>query len=747
MELVQFLEGHESWKGYLASRTLVGHVESLLHAPDDGPSQAASRAARLQIRLTSDDFQLALDGGLGAAPADAKTHGSEEASAAYSTFEIGIEKLAGGLDHLNADFHILLGDLMWKHEMERESLATALSDIRVEEFEREARAYRRRAERAYFNCWYEEALADFLEAEKRNYPDFSVHRSIGSISLYHAVDLDRALEYFSKAAKYAQPCDAAQAAEAHYFAGVVCAIQKKFDDGFERLQQSLSLNPHLFEAQYQKACLAALLGETSIAVECLERAVQGDARYYERARRSRAFERARPRVEALFADQVEAAQERFAALRREAESLSPYVIVKPEKRERISALLHDIEEQLSRAVTYRSVAAALEAVSQAQAELQNIYDLFFKKHEVEGYDYIRSIAFSPDGRLLATGFLYEGIKVWEVDSAVKVRALKGHTSRVNSLAFSPNNGWLASGSRDRTIRLWDIDAGRELRSLDRHDSEVRAVAFSPDGEWLASGGADGAARLWRAVTGNEVQTFMGHRHCVTSVAFAPAGEWLATGSLDAQVKLWDVATGREAQTFAGHTKGIESVAFSPDGRYLASGGADKVVRVWDMRSGREAKVLTGHWGVITSVAFSPNGDLVVAGSLGRTVRIWKLATGREIKTLWHPDISYNPVAFSPRGHWLAFANHQVHLWLKTVLTEEQYSQVKAGEERAALMKLEAESLALDHAGIHWLDDEKDDDEEAALDARARTRGKCRICEAPLTFFERFTRKRYCKVHR
>ena len=746
MELVNFLQARQSWEAYLNSRSVMGHLEG--GAPDPA-ARAGQPSGALRVRLHPSDHRLALEAGLGAMRADdpAVPPGPEDPEGRGCFVEIGLDRLAGGLDHLNADFHILLGDLLWKHEMERESLVAALQEVRVEEFESQARAYRKRAERAYFNGWYQEALNDFLEAEKRNYPDFSVQRSIASIYLYHVVDLDRALEYFSKAAKYAQPCDASQAAEAHYFAGVVCAIQNRLREALERMDSSLALNPHLYEARYQKACLAALLGETAMALESLKMAIKGDPRYYERTRHSRAFDGARRQVEALLGEQIELVQDRFAALKEEAELLSPYVIARPEKRENITALLRQIEAQLAEAHTYQSVTSVMETVTVTQTELRSIYDLFFKKHEMEAYDYIRSIAFSPDGRLLATGFLCEGIKVWEVDSAIKTRWLKGHTSRVNSLAFSPYNDWLASGSRDRTVRLWDIEGGRELRALEKHDSEVRAVVFSPDGEWLASGGNDRTARLWRVVTGNEVQTFTGHSHYVTSVAFSPDGVILATGSLDTRVKLWDVATGREVQTLAGHTKGVESIAFSPDGRWLASGGADKLVRIWDMGTGRESQVLSGHWGVITSVAFSPNGDLVVAGTLGRTVRIWKLATGQEIKTLWHPDISYNPVAFSPKGHWLAFGNHQIQLWLKTVLTEEQYDEVKAGEERALLMKLEAEANALERAGIRWLDDENDSAEEAALAARRRTKGKCRVCKTPLTFLERFTRKRYCRLHR
>lgn len=744
MELVHFLEARQSWETYLNSRALFAHQAD---------------AGALHIRLSAADYQLALDAGLGAVRATNKITSNAANNAANNTannikdeadgvITLSLEQLARGLDYLNADFHILLGDLLWKHELESAALAAALQEVRVEEFESQARAFRQRAERAYVNCWHEEALADFREAAERNYPDFSVHRSIGSILLYHLVDLRGAYDAFAKAAKYAQPCDATQAAEANYFAAIVCALQQQFDESFERLQQSLLLNPHLYEAHYQKACLAAMVGETQVAVESLEAAIEGDARYCQRARLNGAFDGARGDVEALLAARLELARERFAALKEEAARLTPFVIARPEKRENLAALLVDIEARLEAAATYQATAQILENIALTQTELHSLYDLFFKKHEVESYDYIRALAFSPDGRLMATGFLYEGIKIWETDSALKVRALKGHTSRVNALAFSPNNGWLASGSRDHTVRLWDIDAGRELRALDQHQSEVRAVAFSPDGEWLASGGNDRRLRLWRAVTGNEVQVFRGHSHFVTSVAFSPDGKWLASASLDTRIKLWDVASGREVLTLAGHSKGIEAIAFSPDGRLLASGGGDRVVRVWDLESGSEHKRLLGHWGIVTSVAFSPDGDLVVAGSLGRTVRIWKLQTGREIKTLWHPDISYNPVAFSPQGHWLAFGNHQIHLWLKTVLTESQYEQVCAGEQRALLMKLmKQESEALSPTGIRWLDDERDEAVAASALAEARTKGRCRVCETPLTFFERLTRKRYCVLHR
>lgn len=144
-----------------------------------------------------------------------------EASSSYQHLR------ADGLEHLRADFDLLSGDEVWKSVLSQEPINSLLEEVRLPEFEREARAYRTRAERAYLNGWYEEALNDFLEAAQRNYPDYSVHRSIASLYLYHIIDLPKALEYFRRAAKYSRPGDPGQSAVAHYFAGIVCALDQK----------------------------------------------------------------------------------------------------------------------------------------------------------------------------------------------------------------------------------------------------------------------------------------------------------------------------------------------------------------------------------------------------------------------------------------------------------------------------------------------------------------------------------------
>ena len=742
MGLAAVYLGNKSWTDYISDRDCLGAFGKAMEQQAASLEDSLAVRGAMQVALSHQDYQVAVESGLGALGARM----SDEADESPCSIEFGYQKLAGGLDQLNADFNFLLGDVIWKLEMHEETLSNLLHEIRLAEFEREARAFRSRAEKAYLNGWYEEALADFLEAEKRNYPDFGVLRSIANICLYHLINLSNSLEYFRKAAKYSRPSDARQSAEAHYFAGVVCALQQQFKEGIEHLSEAIALNPALFEAHYQKACLAAMLGEAGAAVASLEIAIKGDPRYYERAKSDEVFDTVRLEVQALLDRLMQPVQAKLAEVTRDASMLKRYVIATPEKRQTLSGMFQNVEHRLAAANTYRSGIQFMETLSQVQQDLRGIYDLFYKRYDIGTRDYVRSVAISPDGRLLASGFLYEGIKVWEVDSGVHLRSLRGHTASVNSIAFSPDSQWLVSGSRDRTIKLWDVYGGHEIRTLDADDcGEVRAVTFSPDGAWLASGSTDSSVRLWRVITGGEVQAMEGHEGPVTSTVFSPDGRYIASGSLDRTIKLWDANTGRELKNFEGHTAGVASLAYSPDGRLLVSGGEDKMVRIWDVGTAREIRTLTGHINDVTSVAFSPNGQLVAGGSLGQTIRIWNLSTGRLVKTLWFSEISWHPVAFSPKGQWMALASRDVQLWLKALLTEEEYAEVKAGEERGMLMRQEAESLAMELAELKRY--EKEEAAQEIVRAQRRSAGECEVCGVRLPFLRRTIRSPRCKAHR
>jgi len=277
---------------------------------------------------------------------------------------------------------------------------------------------------------------------------------------------------------------------------------------------------------------------------------------------------------------------------------------------------------------------------------------------------VKTVAFCPDGKTLASSSRDKTIRLWDVASGKEIRTLTGHSRGVNSVAFCPDGKTLASGSRDNTIRLWDVLSGKEIRTLTGHSNEVQSVAFCPDGKILASGSWDKTIRLWDVTSGKEIRTLTGHSELVNSVAFCPDGKILASGSWDKTIRLWDVFTGKEIRTITGHSETVYSVAFCPDGKILASGSSDNTIRLWDVShvaSGKEIRTLTGYSNDVTSVAFSPDGKTLASGSWDKTIRLWDVSTGKDIQTLnGHSDAVYS-VAFCPDGKTLASGS-----WDKTI---------------------------------------------------------------------------------
>jgi uncharacterized protein with WD repeat len=248
-------------------------------------------------------------------------------------------------------------------------------------------------------------------------------------------------------------------------------------------------------------------------------------------------------------------------------------------------------------------------------------------------DSVGPVVYSPDGRYLAGGSASDNFstfatvitnKIWEVATGKELRILTGHSYWVYSVAYSPDGRYLASGSADKTIKIWEVATGKELRTLTGHSNWVLSVAYSPDGRYLASGSKDNTIKIWEVATGKELRTLTGHSSFVRSVVYSPDGRYLASGSSDDTIKIWEVATGKELRTLTGHSGIVWSVVYSPDGRYIASGSGDKTIKIWEVATGQELCTLTGHSGGVISVAYSPDGRYLASGSVDKTIKIWRV---------------------------------------------------------------------------------------------------------------------------
>lgn len=273
---------------------------------------------------------------------------------------------------------------------------------------------------------------------------------------------------------------------------------------------------------------------------------------------------------------------------------------------------------------------------------------------------VTDIAFSPDGRFLATASNDRTARLWDVGTGVELKVLRGHWSTVSSIAFSPDGRFLATASSDGTTRIWDPVFGRQRMILVEEwapNTAVLAVFFSPDGRSIVTS-TGLTATLWDVETGRVLRKLDVIGEYVTSFATSPDGRMIATGSdHKGAVRIWDTATERELKVLEGPGSRVFRTAFSPDARFLATASADGIARLWDVETGRLLKkleVARDHPDEVTDIAFSPDGRLLATTSLEGTSRIWDVETGWHLKVMKGRDLfDTTSVAFSPDGRMIA----------------------------------------------------------------------------------------------
>jgi WD40 repeat protein len=241
---------------------------------------------------------------------------------------------------------------------------------------------------------------------------------------------------------------------------------------------------------------------------------------------------------------------------------------------------------------------------------------------------VRSLAFSPDGRILAIGGPGRVVRLVDVSSASELEPVEtDDEDNASQVAISPDGRYLAVGGTGGMVTIWERESRRRLGDLAGHDS-ITALGFAPDGSTLAAGDVSGRVRLWtipgRMVRMTLVATASGHGG--TALAFSPDGTILATvAKIDAGVRLWDPSDGRLRGTIPRTSACVRALAFSPDGALLAIAQADGRAALWDIAEGRElARVRANEWG-LQSVAFSADGRSFATGGTDGHVRLWDLA--------------------------------------------------------------------------------------------------------------------------
>jgi WD40 repeat protein len=288
------------------------------------------------------------------------------------------------------------------------------------------------------------------------------------------------------------------------------------------------------------------------------------------------------------------------------------------------------------------------------------------------WDPVDHVALSPGGKLLAVAGRFgggpEGIQLWEVATGKPGQALGEHVV-ANSVAFSPDGRLLAAGSGNGYVLVWELDTGQRLHQISLTSNQVPqipALVFSPDSKVLFSGDGFGLIRLWDMKTGDELARMKADPRVVRFLAILPSGKTLISAGDLHPVRFWDVATRKEVRRIDDQQRAFLPVALSTDRRMLASRNMQGEVDLWDLETGKWLRWLTVPKMEVSSIVCSPDGRSLVTA--GRRFRVWDLATGKQRLEWPGPHQPATSVVFSPDGKAVASTHHSGKVWWWDVST-------------------------------------------------------------------------------
>jgi WD40 repeat protein len=270
-------------------------------------------------------------------------------------------------------------------------------------------------------------------------------------------------------------------------------------------------------------------------------------------------------------------------------------------------------------------------------------------------DIVLRVAFSPDGRQLASGDRPGTVKIWDAQTG-KEQCKFNVGSHIWALAFSPKGRWLATGSRaDGQAKVWDVSSGRLRLALPGHTKGIEGLAFSPDGRRLGSAGGDGTVRFWDFPSGRELLTFRGHEQplAINGLSFSADGRRLTSVSVDGVVKVWETATGATVATLHPGGGWVVCAAFSRDGRWLALGRENGMATVYQTDPWKEVGTLEAHATPVRYLALSPDGRRLATSGDDWALKVWDVPTGHLALLLDIPSLKTTSLEFSPDGYRLA----------------------------------------------------------------------------------------------